>query len=385
FALAPILFGLPPLIGKVLWPDISVVPFLANISKPDENVFIAVVFKYMPAGLVGLFIAAMMSASMSAMDSAWNAVSAIVSIDLYKTFLRPNAGDRETLVVGRITIVALAILAIAMALMIVRSEYGVFTVSNIALGLIGVPMAIPLFLGIVNRRVSRWSAVSSVLVGTIVAALARFTLKYTLGPQYIVTALVTLLYFWSSWSLGQLYLRSRIAATAVNTGLALGLFLFFLSANSNSELSFGSFAAFGRDEMFTAFGSPLFLTILATFAILMLSQIFAGLYARDLSDEQHEVDEFFRLLSRPIDVEKEVGDDTAEATWVLRLVGRIALGLSLVSLFVLLFPDGRSNIVINLAVFGLLATIGGAMLFLGTKRKIMPPKQSLRLSKKVEG
>ncbi len=365
FALTPVLFGLPPLIGKVLWPDISVLPFLTNISKPDESVYIAVVFKYMPAGLVGLFIAAMMSASMSAMDSAWNAVSAIVSIDIYKNFFRPNADDRETLVVGRITIVILALLAIVMALMIIHSDYGVFTVSNIVLGLVGVPIAIPLFLGIINRKISRWSAISSILTGTIVAAVARFILNYNLGPQYIVTVLVTLLYLWSSWPLGRLHLRGRIAALAANAGLGAGLFAFFLLVNNNPELSFTRLM--GQGDGGATFGSPLFLAILATIGIFAISQFFTGLYAKDLAGEQNEVDEFFELLATPIDVAKEVGHSTAEAAMARQLVGRIALGLSLISLLILLFPEGRGHIGVNLSIFGLLAAIGGAMVFSGRK------------------
>ena len=87
----PILFGIPPLIARVLWPDISLMEFFQNIAKPDENVYIAVVLKYMPAGMVGIFLSAMMAASMSAMDSAWNTVSAIVSVDIFKTILHPKA------------------------------------------------------------------------------------------------------------------------------------------------------------------------------------------------------------------------------------------------------------------------------------------------------
>lgn len=366
FALSPILFGLPPLIGKVLWPDISTLSFLTNISKPDENVFIAVVFRYMPAGLVGLFLAAMMSASMSAMDSHWNAVSAIVSIDIYKTFFRPNASEKETLLVGRMTIVFLALLAIAMALMIIHSEYGVFTVSNIVLGLIGVPVSIPLFLGIVTRRISRWSAISSILIGTIVAALARFTLNYNIGPQYVVTVIITLLFLLTSQSLGRLQLRSRARAAIINAGMAMVLLLFFISVNSNPNLSFDSFSRLGQDGLSGLLSSSLFLTCLATGAILLLSQVFMKLYARDLLADQSGVDAFFQMLATPVDLEKEVGDDRAENKKAMQLTGWIAVGLSLMSLVMLLFPEGRSHIAINLAVFILLALTGGGMLLVQT-------------------
>ncbi len=47
FSTAPLLFGIPPLIGKVLWPDISMLDYFARVTKPEENIFIAVVLRYM--------------------------------------------------------------------------------------------------------------------------------------------------------------------------------------------------------------------------------------------------------------------------------------------------------------------------------------------------
>ncbi|HDL78166.1 MAG TPA: hypothetical protein ENH09_01130, partial [Bacteroidetes bacterium] len=206
FFTVPILFGIPPLIGRVLWPNIQMLHYFSNVTKPDETIFIAVVIKYMPAGVVGIFLSAMMAASMSAMDSVWNAASAIISVDIYKNIFNPKASKQTILRVGRITTVGLALVAIIMALVIIRSQYGLFTFTNIFFGLTGVPIAIPLFLGIMSRNISRWSAFSSIVAGILMASVARFVLHYSLGPQYISTIAVTLIFIYLSNPLGRLYL-----------------------------------------------------------------------------------------------------------------------------------------------------------------------------------
>lgn len=369
FALAPILFGIPPLIGKVLWPDLTMLPFLANISKPDENVFLAVIFKYMPAGMVGLFLAAMMAASMSAMDSAWNSVSAIVTIDIYQTFINPNASERETLIVGRFTVIALAITAIIAALVIIHSEYGVFTISAIVLGLIGIPVTIPLFVGILSRNISRWSAISSVLAGTLVAAVGRFLLHYNLGPQYLVTIGVALLFVYLSRPLGKLHVRGKMHSLTANIVLAVSLYGFFAHANNNPALSLMNLQVALADSLVAVLSSPPVLLAYAMLALLALSQFFMRLYASDLAADQSEVDRFFAKLASPVDVAREVGDDTAESLQALHLVGKIAIGLSLVAIAMLIFPEARTHVWINLTVFAILAGIGGALAAVARNRE----------------
>ncbi|MDZ7377516.1 MAG: hypothetical protein ONB13_12965 [candidate division KSB1 bacterium] len=155
FLTAPLLFGIPPLIGKVLWPDISLLDYFARVTKPEENIFIAVVLRYLPAGIVGIFLSAMMAASMSSMSGVWNTVSSIISVDIYKNRFKPSATEKQTLLVGRIAVLAFALIAMILALIIIHSRYWVFSFTNIFFGLTGVPSAIPMFLGIMTKKISR--------------------------------------------------------------------------------------------------------------------------------------------------------------------------------------------------------------------------------------
>lgn len=369
FLTGPILFGIPPLVGKVLWPDISQLTYFSSIIRPEENIFIAVVMRYLPAGLVGIFLSAMMAASMSALDSVWNTVSSIVSIDIYKGLLRPKAGEKEILLVGRVTVVVLCGIGIIMALTILHSSLGIFTFSNIVLGLIGIPVTIPLLIGIISRNISRWSAMASILAGILMASVTRFGLDFSLGQQYIATITVSLLFIYLSVSLGRLFLYGRKYAMMVSLGVVLIFWTFFFSSGSNPELSFRQISDVSQGGVTGVFLLPGFWVSIAALAFGGLVYGFSLLFARDLLGSHPEVEEIFRLIDTPIDVEKEVQEDTMRVRRVYSLVGWIAMGLAALTLLILVFPTGRVMPGANIALSFLLLMCGGLVFFAASRGK----------------
>lgn len=65
-----------------------------------------------PAGLQGLMLAAILSALMSTLTSVFNSTSALFSVDVWLVF-RPNAHEREVMVVSRACIFVLMVLSIS--------------------------------------------------------------------------------------------------------------------------------------------------------------------------------------------------------------------------------------------------------------------------------
>jgi solute:Na+ symporter, SSS family len=362
FLTAPLLFGIPPLIGKVLWPDLSMLAYFAGVTKPEENIFIAVVLRYMPAGIVGFFLSAMMAASMSSMSGVWNTVSSIISVDLYKNRFKPDASERQTLLVGRISVAAFALIAIVLALVIIHSSYGVFSFSNIFFGLTGVPSAIPMLLGIMTKKISRWSAMASILAGVLMASLARFVLDYSLGQQFLVTVAITLLVIAVSNPLGRLYNIRRTYALVFTVLLSVVLYCFFLVANNNPSLSPGNLTAVLQTGWAALFSSAHFWLILATVAFFVLGYRFAALFGGDLQSPQDEVTAFFQKLDTPVDVVKEVMAAGARESNIFPLVGWMSVGLGVLSLLILIAPVARTNIGVNLGISGMLLVTGVGMI-----------------------
>ena len=77
----------------------------------DTNyIFLSFVTRYLPAGLVGLILAAILSASMSSCAGELNALASVTVIDIYKRLGRRDAPDRHYLRVSRLATVFLGAL-----------------------------------------------------------------------------------------------------------------------------------------------------------------------------------------------------------------------------------------------------------------------------------
>ncbi len=355
FLTSPILFGIPPLVGKMLWPELTQLAAFAGTSKPDESIFIAVVVKFLPAGMIGLFIAAMVAASMSALDSVWNTVSSIVSIDLYKGHIRPEATETELLKVGRITVAVLAISAVSMALLIVHSSLGIFTISNIVLGLVGIPVTIPLLVGLLSKTPVTWSAIPAILAGIIVACLTRFGFNWTLGPQYIAVVATGLLVLFSSRKLANIYLTNRVYAvvTAIATWAAFGLVLYLLRVPT---METGVFRQVVVD------GHGLTSLAAAISGLVLLTVAFIPLYTRDLTSTNPNVDAFFQKLATPVDAKNEIGN-AAGIDSPNRLIGWSTTTLAGVPALLLIVYRFENWVLYGTLLLVLLA-IGQAFLYL---------------------
>ncbi len=343
FLTSPVLFGIPPLVGLVLFPDLSELAYFSNITKPDENIFIAVVMKYLPVGMVGIFLSAMMAASMSALDSVWNTVSSIVSVDLYKGIIKRDATEKQVLLVGRLTIVVLSVIAVVMALLIIHSDLGLFTISNIVLGLFGIPVTIPMVAGLWSRNISRWSAIASIAASVFTATSIRFYFGYSLGVQYLVTIAVALIFLYTSNPLGRLYIKSRNGAIA--TGALSGLAAFWM-VSQLGELA-------GRQGLFWPVAAGLVVAGLLTG--------FSALYARHLQQDQTIVDRFFEKLATPVDTASELEAEGADVASSYSLVGLVTMIMGGLCLVILPLAESALDVGATLGISVLLIVFGAVM------------------------
>ena len=83
----------------------------------DTNyVFLNFVTHYLPKGLIGLLIAIVFLASMGSTASALNSLASTTVVDIYKRTIKPNASDKQYLLVSRVATVFWGMVCIAMAL-----------------------------------------------------------------------------------------------------------------------------------------------------------------------------------------------------------------------------------------------------------------------------
>lgn len=170
FGLASLVWFLPPMVSAIIYPDLGTM--YPNLSHPSEAAYLAFVDHLMPAGMLGLLVAAMFAATMSSMDSALAAGSAMLVKCVYKPFVRPRASEKEYLIAGRVATLVLGLTQIGVAVAISGIKgASLFELMLGFLGLFGLPLGIPAIMCFIFRRTPDWSAWSTVLFGFTVSFL----------------------------------------------------------------------------------------------------------------------------------------------------------------------------------------------------------------------
>ncbi|MBK5291107.1 MAG: sodium:solute symporter [Acidobacteriia bacterium] len=147
----------------------------------DTNyIFLSFVMKYLPAGVVGLILAAIFAAAMSTISAEINSLATVTVIDVYRRHVRRDASDGHYLAVSRLATVFWGVYAV------VTAGYGRSLGSLIEAvnmlgsffygGLLGV-----FVLAFAFRRVGGTAAFVAVLIGEAVI----FTLHYSTGIAFL--------------------------------------------------------------------------------------------------------------------------------------------------------------------------------------------------------
>ncbi|WP_456294619.1 Na+:solute symporter [Vibrio sp. AK197] len=147
-------------------------------SKAGDFAYLYFVQEYMPAGMVGLLIAAMFAATMSSMDSGLNRNSGIFVKNFYEPILRPQASEKELVAVSKATSTVFGVAIILIALFINSLKgLSLFDTMMYVGALIGFPMTIPAFLGFFIKKTPDWAGWGTLLVGAGVSYVVGFVIN----------------------------------------------------------------------------------------------------------------------------------------------------------------------------------------------------------------
>ena len=104
------------IIGALMWAfyELSVDQLPAEVLREKDFIIPYFIKTQLPAGLIGLILAALMAAAMSSIDSELNSMAAVVVNDFYVRF-RPNTKDKHRLVLGKIVVAVIGIFSIITA------------------------------------------------------------------------------------------------------------------------------------------------------------------------------------------------------------------------------------------------------------------------------
>jgi Na+/proline symporter len=189
----------PPL---MFLPALAACQFLPGIQETKE-VYPRLCAELLPAGMLGLIIAAMFAATMSTLSGDFNVCAGVLTNDVYRRLVRPRASDWELVLVGRGMTLLVGAIAIGVGLLLAGSSAeDLFRYMVTLFGIAAAPLGIPMLLGLVSRRATNLSAIVGSVSGVAVGLLLFFTLPAggeILGIKwdqelalFVATSLVTL-------------------------------------------------------------------------------------------------------------------------------------------------------------------------------------------------
>lgn len=168
------------LVGTLLWAyyQLSGEILPAQILDAHGQVIADRVFPFflatkIPAGLAGIFMAALFSAAMSTMSSDLNCLSAVGVEDYYRK-LQPDSTDPQRLLAGKIIVAVSGALAVGAGAFIASKGESALTLYYAATAIVAAGLAGMFLLAFFSRRANRqglWIGLASALVFTAWATL----------------------------------------------------------------------------------------------------------------------------------------------------------------------------------------------------------------------
>ena len=157
----------PGMIARGLYP--------AEMAANSNAAFPTLVVRLMPAGLMGIMVAAMLAALMSSLASVFNSSSTIFTMDFYKK-LKPDASERQLVFVGRIATVLMVVLGILWIPFMGRISPQLYVYLQSVQAYISPPIAAVFLLGVFWKRINGPGALAALLLGFVLGA-TRFILE----------------------------------------------------------------------------------------------------------------------------------------------------------------------------------------------------------------
>lgn len=124
--------------------------------------------RYFPPGLLGLGVLALLASFMSGMAGNTTAFNTVFTYDLYQSYVKPSASDRELLWMGRASTVFGIALSILAAFLAERFN-NIMDLLQLVFAFINAPLFATFLLGMFTRRTNGCGAFYGLLTGTLAA------------------------------------------------------------------------------------------------------------------------------------------------------------------------------------------------------------------------
>jgi solute:Na+ symporter, SSS family len=186
--------------------------------------------KLLPAGVIGIIVAAMFSATMAAISSDLNAIASVLTRDVYLRLVNPGSSERRLVRVGRLSTLILGGMVVALSLWIAFSQsQSLFHLMVTAFGVFLAPTLLPVLAGLTIRSLT-WKGALTGFVSGLVIGITTFAVK-----TWYLPTLHNIPPDWANYTFEGISIFLNFAATAI--GMWLGSVLPAKDANEMSRIS----------------------------------------------------------------------------------------------------------------------------------------------------
>ena len=159
YLICPVIWMLPPMIYRIINPNLT--------GLETEGAYMMLIQSVMPAGLIGLVLAGMISATSSKANTTINMAATVFAQDIYKNLMRPNASEKEVIFVARFFTLLFGIGTILIAIWI-PSAGGIVEVVLSTAAIAGGALFAPIIWSLYSNRTRGTAVLSATIISLLV-------------------------------------------------------------------------------------------------------------------------------------------------------------------------------------------------------------------------
>ena len=180
----PIIIVLPGLILFARYPDVLNLPWDQVQPEADKG-YVTMLQTLVPAGLRGLFLAALFGAIQSTVNSVLNSTATVFTLDIYKRLIRPDASESKLVNMGVWSSVVILLIAMLLGGYIGKFSGSLFVYIQSLYAFFAPPFAAVFLLGILFRRINGPGATVAVVLGFLLGFLMKIIVQLPSHPIWL--------------------------------------------------------------------------------------------------------------------------------------------------------------------------------------------------------
>lgn len=175
-------------IGRDLFPT------ALSTSSEAENVFILLATNLLPPVLAGLVMAGILAATISSSDSYLLIAASAFSKNIFQGLIHKKATDKQVLVISRITLLAITVIAIIIAL---DEDSVIFNIVSFAWAGFGATFGPLMLMSLFWKRINRAGAIAGMISGGVMVFVWNLLIRplggiwdvYELLPAFLISCI----------------------------------------------------------------------------------------------------------------------------------------------------------------------------------------------------